>query len=75
MAAMEGSWRPAPRDLVFEVRGAGEPSRVAVAGEALARFDAAGLEKAARGWTRTENGLVVVKVRDRTDAFTLTLEP
>jgi len=75
VATMEGSWRPAPRDLVFEVRGAGEPSRVAVAGEALARFDAAGLEKAARGWTRSENGLVVVKVRDRTDAFTLILEP
>jgi Domain of unknown function (DUF5110) len=75
VAAPEGSWRPASRDVVFEVRGAGEPSRVSAGGAALARLDAERLAAAPAGWSRTDQGVVVVKLRDRADAFTVTLEP
>ena len=75
VAAPEGSWRPAARDLVFELRGAGEPSRVTAGGAALARLDAERLATAPEGWSRTNQGVVVVKLRDRPEAFTFTVEP
>ena len=75
VAAPEGSWRPAARDLVFELRGAGEPSRVTAGGAALARLDAEHLATAPEGWSRTNQGVVVVKLRDRPEAFTFTVEP
>ena len=74
VSAPEGSWRPGPRDVVFELRGAGEPDRVTVGGAELARFDAARLRSEPQGWTRTDQGLVVVKLRDRSEAYTVTVE-
>jgi alpha-glucosidase len=75
VGAPEGSWRPAPRDLIFELRGAGEPSRVTAGEEALAHLDTARLATEPKGWTRTDQGVVLIKLRDRTEAFTVTLEP
>jgi alpha-glucosidase len=75
VGAPEGSWRPAPRDVVFELRGAGEPARVTATGSALARVDEARLSAEPAGWARTEQGLVIVKLRDRAEAFTITVEP
>jgi alpha-glucosidase len=75
VGAPEGSWRPAPRDVVFELRGVGEPSRVTAGGAALARLDAQRLATEPAGWARTDQGVLVVKLRDRPEAFTVTLEP
>jgi alpha-glucosidase len=75
VGAPEGSWRPAPRDVLLELRGAGEPSRVSAGGASLARFDAERLATEPAGWTRTDQGLVVVKLRDQPEALTVTLEP
>jgi hypothetical protein len=75
VGAPEGSWRAAPRDIVFELRGAGEPSRVTAGGAPLARVDAERLAREPAGWGRTDPGVVVVKLRDRPDAFTVTVEP
>jgi len=75
VGAPEGSWRPAARDVVFELRGAGEPSRVTAGGAPLARLDAERLASEPAGWARTDQGVVVVKLRDRAEAFTVTVEP
>ena len=75
IAAPEGSWRPAPRDVVFELRGAAEPARVTAAGSAVSRVDEGRLAAEASGWTRTGQGVVIVKLRDRAEAFSLALEP
>jgi len=44
VGAPEGSWRWPPRDVVFELRSAGEPSRVTADGAVLPRFDEARLD-------------------------------
>jgi alpha-glucosidase len=75
VGAPEGSWRPAPRDVVFELRGMGEPSRVTAGVTSLARLDAQRLAKEPAGWARTDQGVLVVKLRDRADAFTISVEP
>jgi alpha-glucosidase len=74
VSAPEGSWRPAPRDLVFELRGAGEPSRVTVNGSPLAGLDEARLAAAGSGWARTGRGDVLVKLRDLSEALTVVVE-
>ena len=75
VGAPEGSWRPAPRDVVFELRGVGEPSRVTAGGATLARLEAPRLATESAGWARTDQGLMLVKLRDRPEAFTVTVEP
>jgi alpha-glucosidase len=75
VGAPEGSWRPAPRDVVFELRGVGEPSRVTAGGATLARIEAPRLATESAGWARTDQGLMLVKLRDRPEAFTITVEP
>jgi len=73
-AAAEGPYRPAARDLEVEVRGLGEPVSVQVGAEALARLDEAGWSAAGRpGWRRTEDGAVVVRIRDRFEPFSIAL--
>jgi hypothetical protein len=75
VGAPEGSWRPAPRDVVFELRGVGEPSRVTAGGATLARLEAPRLATESAGWARTDQGVLLVKLRDRPDAFTVSVEP
>jgi alpha-glucosidase len=62
-AAVEGSYRPAARDLVLEVRVEGRPQRVLLDGAALP----------AEGWSH-EAGFVKVKLRDRPEAIRLSIE-
>jgi alpha-glucosidase len=75
VGAPEGSWRPAARDILFELRGLGEPTRVMAGGAALDRLSVARLATEPRGWGRTDQGVVVVKLPDPAEAFTVTLEP
>jgi alpha-glucosidase len=71
----EGSWRPAPRDLIFELREGADPSRVSLGASTLPRLDAARLAAEPSGWSRTERGVVLIKLRDRPEAFAVTVEP
>jgi alpha-glucosidase len=61
--AVEGSYRPAARDLVLEIRYDGAPRRVLLDGAALP----------ADGWTAAD-GFVRVKLRDRPAAIKVALE-
>jgi alpha-glucosidase len=61
--ALEGSYRPAARDLVLEIRYEGRPQRVLLDGSALPT----------EGWSH-EGGFVRVKLRDRPEAVRLVIE-
>jgi alpha-glucosidase len=61
--AVEGSYRPAARDLILEIRSDARPARVL--------FDGAPLP--ADGWTH-EGGFVKVKLPDRPSVIRLTVE-
>ncbi|HWP98960.1 MAG TPA: glycoside hydrolase family 31 protein [Vicinamibacterales bacterium] len=63
VGAPEGEYRPAPRDLILQVRVDVEPARVLVGGTPLSR-DA---------W-RLEQGFVVVSVPDRVEPFEVRVE-
>ena len=69
VAAMEGGFRPAKRDLILELWQGSEPKTVteqAASGgapEALPRVEAASFATAARGWT-FDSGLLRVKDND-----------
>jgi alpha-glucosidase len=73
-SALEGSWRPAARDLVLRVRADAEPGRVLLDGTALSRSTKTA-ERAGAGWQWTEDGFVEVRLRDRPQAIALALEP
>jgi alpha-glucosidase len=60
-SAVEGSWRPAARDLVLRVRPEGPPTRVLLDGATLA-------------FKLAEDGFVEVRIRDRAQAFALVVE-
>jgi alpha-glucosidase len=62
-SAVEGSYRPAARDLVLEIRYDGTPRRVLLDGTPLP----------ASGWTAGE-GFVRVKVRDRPEGIRVAIE-
>jgi hypothetical protein len=72
-SAVDGSWRPAARDLVVRVRADGETSRVLLDKAALTRLQPASAANAT-GWRPTEDGFVEVRLRDRPEAFSITLE-
>ncbi len=72
-AAVEGSYRPAARDLVFTIGEAGA-SRVTVDGQPVDRVDPARFDAAATGWT-ARAGSVVVRLRDRPEALRVVIEP
>jgi alpha-glucosidase len=68
VAAPEGPYRPAARDLVLEVRGVAAPARVSAGGQELVRLapDAKG-----PGWTVDDAGVLRVRVPDRFAAMAL----
>jgi alpha-glucosidase len=72
-SAVEGTWRPAPRDLVVRVRADGETRRVLLDRAPGARLAATsgGTET---GWRPTDDGFVEVRLRDPAEAFAITLE-
>ena len=61
--AVEGSYRPAARDLILEIRSDARPARVLLDGAALP----------ADGWSH-EDGFVRMKVPDRATALRITVE-
>jgi hypothetical protein len=71
--AVEGSWRPAPRDLVLRIRRDGEPRRVLLDQEPLARLGPTPAPGTA-GWRLAEEGFVEVRLRDRVGAFSVSLD-
>lgn len=74
VGAAEGSWRPAARELRLRVLFDGAPRRVLLGREALPALSEEALAKQSSGWTRTADGLVVVKLSDRFEAFRVSLE-
>ena len=74
IASAEGSFRPAARSLVLSIRWTGEARTVSAGGTALERVTSADLDKRQAGWTTTDEGFVVVKVADRFDGLTITIQ-
>jgi alpha-glucosidase len=72
-SAVEGSWRPAARDLVVRVRADGQTSRVLLDKGVLTRLQPAAAANES-GWRPTDDGFVEVRLRDRAEAFSITLE-
>jgi len=73
VAAAEGSYRPPARDLVVSIRWDGVARRVSLDGQALPRIDPA-RDGTASGWHATDDGFVRVRLADRWDAFSVTVE-
>ncbi len=72
VGAVEGSWRPASRDLILRIRADREPGRVLVDRTPLARRGPTAAE--GTGWKLSEDGFVEVVLKDRADAFVVALE-
>ncbi|HSL21934.1 MAG TPA: glycoside hydrolase family 31 protein [Vicinamibacterales bacterium] len=75
VGAPEGSWRPAARPLVLSVRWTGDVRAVsATAAGPLPRLAPEALEQQPTGWTVTDEGFVRVKLPDRFEAVSVTIE-
>ena len=74
VTAPEGSYRPKPRDLVFQVHWTGEPGRVTTGTTSLTRYTPDELTKQRSGWTVSDTGFIVVKQPDPFDAFKILIE-
>ena len=74
IGSAEGSYRPGARSLVLSVRWIGDARTVSAGGAALDRVTPAELDKRASGWTATDEGFVIVKVADRFDGLTITIQ-
>jgi alpha-glucosidase len=73
VSATEGSYRPAPRDVVLLLRLDGVPSRVRLDGGELFRRAPSG-EQGEADWTLRPDGFVEVRLSDRPEAFVVTVE-
>jgi alpha-glucosidase len=71
--AVEGAYRSPPRELVFTVIGEAGASRVSLDGRPLPQVAPAALAAAPSGWG-VRDGVVVVKIADRTQALRITIE-
>jgi alpha-glucosidase len=74
VAAPDGSYRPTARDLVFQVRWDGEPSRVTTGTGAMTRYTPQELATQASGWAVSDTGFVIVKQADRFEAMKVVIE-
>ena len=74
VAAPEGSFRPAARDLVLSVVWTGEPGRVTSGSTTLTRYPPQELTTQASGWTVSDTGFVVVKQPDNFGALRVVVE-
>jgi alpha-glucosidase len=74
-AGATGSWRPAPRDVVLRIRADAEPARVWVDGVAVERASApnGGAQRTASGWSYGDEGFVELRMKDKPEAFSVTL--
>lgn len=75
VGAAQGAWRPVARELRLRVLSTNAARRVLLGGEVLPALGEAELARQAKGYTRTADGFMVVKLRERFDAFELRLEP
>jgi len=73
VAAAEGSYRPAARDLEVELRGVGEPLSVLVGGQSVSRVTGEAWPAGTAGWARTPEGSLLIRTRDRFEPFTITV--
>lgn len=74
IGAPEGTYRPAPRPIVLQVRAQSDASRVSVGGAPLSRMSAEELQKAERGWS-VKDGTVTVRMPDRFERVEVRIEP
>jgi alpha-glucosidase len=75
VAAPDGSYRPAARDLILSVVSNGEPSRVTSGTATLTRYTPAELSTHASGWTvAPDTGFLVVKQPDTFAAMHVVVE-
>jgi alpha-glucosidase len=73
IGAGAGAYRPRSRDLMIRVRLDSAPGRVRVANESLAPIDTS--KPGVKGWSRSADGVVTVRMPDRFDAFQVSIEP
>jgi alpha-glucosidase len=73
VAAPEGSYRPAARDLEVELRGVSDPGSVLLGAQSLPHVQAEAWTTAASGWTRTAEGSLVIRTKDRFEPFAITV--
>jgi alpha-glucosidase len=74
IAAPEGSFRPAARDLVLSVQWSGEVNRVTSGSTTLTRFSAQDLATRPSGWAVSDTGFVTVKQSDPFAALRVVIE-
>jgi alpha-glucosidase len=74
VAAPEGTFRPAARDLVLSVQWTGDIRRVTTATAALTRYTPQELTKQPSGWTMSDTGFVTIKQPDRFEATRVVIE-
>jgi alpha-glucosidase len=72
VGAVEGSYRPAARDLVVDVVGATAQS-VSEGDGRLPRLTPAALDGGGKGWTVRPDGRVSIRMRDRSEPFSIVL--
>jgi alpha-glucosidase len=76
VSAAEGSWRPDPRDLRLRILWPqAAPKRVLLGGDALPALGEAQMGAQTSGWTMSADGFLTIKLKDRYDAFRVSLEP
>ena len=72
VAAPEGPYRPAQRDLVLQVPGAATPTRVTIAGTRL--LDHLAAAGTGDGWRIEDDGTLSVRVADPQAALSISIE-
>ena len=70
VGATEGSWRPPARDLVLRLRADRVPARVLLDRSPLGPRGSTTNE----GWRVSDDGYVEIVLKDRREAFSITLE-
>jgi alpha-glucosidase len=73
VAAAEGTYRPAARDLVFMVQWSGQPGRVVGGSTELVRYAPNELAGQPSGWSIDDNGFILIKQRDSFGAMRVTI--
>ena len=70
----EGTYRPAARSLILQIRWDGEPAQVRRGSSPLPRRTLGDLDKETEGWAIDPDGWIVVKQPDRFEPARLTVE-
>jgi hypothetical protein len=73
VSAAEGRYRPSARDVLLRLRLDSAPGRVHLGTEALSQVDTS--KAGVKGWSRSADGVVTVRVPDRFEAFRVAFEP